>query len=449
MVTGLGAQFSPLYSQEFREWNDNLQRKFEAKLVGIGAKTVKVENRAGKQIDVKIMDLSSADRNYVHDWDQSSPESYYELREWNDRRGRRFEARLVDVSLTTVKLANEAGKQIDFVISELTSPDKDYIRKWASGELDLAPSEFSKGIREWIDESGRKFDAKLVDVSSRTVKLENRTGKQIVFVIADLSDIDKSYIRNWSMSGVEVDPGSLEEIEKRLEFVSNGKSDFIALLINGDSSSLHKGNVVNAYNKLKMMGLGDNQIIVLSSKFEPTVARKRNQQCVNAVASEEVLKSVLNQLAKSCEPGDTVLMYTTGHGGTSSSKISNLALENRGRYHAGEFAEFVSKLKSKFISIMDQCYSGGFVKVIPPQRQNIISISAAPHDDKTFCGYFAKAFWNTIGDLKHDKNRDGIVSISEAFAVSMKEHRKKVNWVSTDGQIHVCPDDIVLMPKSD
>ena len=82
----------------------------------MSCRTVSLENREGKQIDVKISELSTADKNYIHSWDQSTLEGFYELREWNDSRGRKFEARLVDVSLTTVKLANEAGKQIDFII---------------------------------------------------------------------------------------------------------------------------------------------------------------------------------------------------------------------------------------------------------------------------------------------------------------------------------------------
>ena len=37
--------------------------------------------------------------------------------------------------------------------------------------LDVEPSEFTRGIREWTDDhGGRTFDAKLVDVSSRTVR---------------------------------------------------------------------------------------------------------------------------------------------------------------------------------------------------------------------------------------------------------------------------------------
>jgi nucleoredoxin len=53
---------------------------------------------------------------------------------------------------------------------------------------------------QWHDISGRSFEAKIVDVSARDVRLENHEGKQIDFPIADLKPSSKDRIREWQTS---------------------------------------------------------------------------------------------------------------------------------------------------------------------------------------------------------------------------------------------------------
>ena len=50
---------------DFRIWKDILGREFEAKMVGSTSTKVKLENRAGKQIEMYISDFLKTDREYI------------------------------------------------------------------------------------------------------------------------------------------------------------------------------------------------------------------------------------------------------------------------------------------------------------------------------------------------------------------------------------------------
>jgi len=55
----------------------------------------------------------------------------------------------------------------------------------------------AEGFMTWDDVIGRSFEAKVIDVSARTVRLENREGVQIDFPIADLKPSSKSQLGQW------------------------------------------------------------------------------------------------------------------------------------------------------------------------------------------------------------------------------------------------------------
>lgn len=57
-----------LLGESFLSWDDLLGRTFEAKVVSVEARTVKLENREGKQIDFPLSDLMPSSRDQVNDW---------------------------------------------------------------------------------------------------------------------------------------------------------------------------------------------------------------------------------------------------------------------------------------------------------------------------------------------------------------------------------------------
>lgn len=57
-----------LLGEAFLTWDDLLGRTFEAKVVSVGAQSVKFENREGKQIDFPLGDLKPSSREQVSAW---------------------------------------------------------------------------------------------------------------------------------------------------------------------------------------------------------------------------------------------------------------------------------------------------------------------------------------------------------------------------------------------
>ena len=57
-----------LGGEAFQTWRDLLGRSFEAKVVSVGVRTVKLENREGQQIDFPLSDLMPSSREQVNAW---------------------------------------------------------------------------------------------------------------------------------------------------------------------------------------------------------------------------------------------------------------------------------------------------------------------------------------------------------------------------------------------
>lgn len=64
-----------LCGDTFLSWDDLLGRTFEAKVVGVGARTVKLENREGKQIDFPLADLMPSSREQADAWLEAQKDS--------------------------------------------------------------------------------------------------------------------------------------------------------------------------------------------------------------------------------------------------------------------------------------------------------------------------------------------------------------------------------------
>ncbi len=82
-----------------------------------------------------------------------------DLRTWHTITGGHFEAKLVEVHSTRVTLANEAGKTIDFPITDLRPSDQSYIRSWQQSQTE-ASAEAGQGVdlsAEWPDFTRKVF----------------------------------------------------------------------------------------------------------------------------------------------------------------------------------------------------------------------------------------------------------------------------------------------------
>lgn len=113
-----------LFGESFQNWRDLLGRSFEAKVVGVGARTVTLENREGKQIDFPLSDLMPSSREQVNAWLKARQES--EVAAVDAGGGADSHPPSAFDSILSGKLARLSGKQLKHC-TDATRPQKYYL----------------------------------------------------------------------------------------------------------------------------------------------------------------------------------------------------------------------------------------------------------------------------------------------------------------------------------
>jgi hypothetical protein len=221
-----------------------------------------------------------------------------------------------------------------------------------------------------------------------------------------------------------------------------------AVLINGDDSEVHEGNVIRAYKTLRAHGFFEENIFILSTNNPRPQVGLRIDTLVTSEATRRNLDAVIDRLAKVSTRNDLVLFYATGHGdriddecwlALALNKISHRST----LYSSDRFRQEIPRIPSATtVILMDQCYSGGFAtrfKDLADTTTHIIAMTDTDERHETYCGYFAETFWSAFDQMKYDTNGDGVVSLKEAYEAAMVVHRQKlwIRLVQTAGQ-YVC-----------
>ena len=195
-----------------------------------------------------------------------------------------------------------------------------------------------------------------------------------------------------------------------------------AVLVNSDTASDHKRNVARAYRTLRTLGFDTRDLFVLSPRD------RRNPVAVLTPFYKpfpENFASVMDHLAGTVSPGDLVIIYGTGHGDTDQGE-SLLELRG-GELWAGDLRDEVDRLHGNTVVVMDQCFSGGFIDAFQGTKSKAIVIATVDRDHMTYCGPFARAFWDAfLHPERADRNHDGKTSIREAFEVAAEANRKEL-----------------------
>src|SRR3989338_7396138 len=129
-------------------------------------------------------------------------------------------------------------------------------------------------------------------------------------------------------NGYSEDLLNSEELTKKLDTKSaltqeqHNERRKYALILNGDYSDLHKGNVTESYNSLKYLGFEDENIYILSSN----TPRTENNFTISAHATKDNLPKVIEHLEKRLDNNDLLIIYMTGHGSRGIDE-STLVLE--------------------------------------------------------------------------------------------------------------------------
>lgn len=191
-----------------------------------------------------------------------------------------------------------------------------------------------------------------------------------------------------------------------------------AVVINGDTSALHKGNVTEAYHTLRAAGYTDENIFLFTSNFP----RGSDFSSITTPATKESVEFVLTQLEDIIDENDTLLVYTTGHGNKTKSGTT-LVLDDT-ELSASRLRDLIENTRAgRYIIVADQCFSGGIVAAVSSIDGKVTAYSSTDADHTTYCESFARPFWRSFQETSADSNGNGTIELDEAFDRAVYSHR--------------------------
>ena len=147
---------------------------------------------------------------------------------------------------------------------------------------------------------------------------------------------------------------------------------------------------------------------------------------IQYAATKNNITTVFNTLSNILTSNDYLFIFTTDHGGTTSSGEAILYLWHE-TTTASEFAAEVNKVNAGEISIvMEQCYSGGFVPHLEKRGRTVATACSATELSWSGLGMLYNEFvyhWTAAvrgytpsgSSVNADYNNDGYISMKEAF----------------------------------
>lgn len=222
-----------------------------------------------------------------------------------------------------------------------------------------------------------------------------------------------------------------EQLEQRLldrpvvTEAEHGQRKKYAIVLNGDASKLHQGNVTEAYESLKHLGFDEENIFLLTSDYP----REDDGKAITIKATEANLRRVFDYLDDTVDTNDLVLFYTTGHGKKQNNQSTVLLAD--AELSASDLRDLVGSIKAgDYVIVADQCYSGGIAKSFSELEGRVASFSSTDSEHATYCESFARPFWQSFRNGKADVNNDGITTLDEAFEYASRNHKEKIGQFS-------------------
>ncbi|HEX6557947.1 MAG TPA: hypothetical protein VF021_00750 [Longimicrobiales bacterium] len=130
------------------------------------------------------------------------------------------------------------------------------------------------------------------------------------------------------------------------------------------------------------------------------------------------IAAALGRLAADTKPGDRALLVFIGHG-SAQGDVARINIPGPD-LSASELAVLLEQLAGRATTIvLASSASGAFVPVLKGANRTIVSAtrSGAENEEVVFPRYFAQAFAQDVAD----SNKDGGVSIAEAFEYAKRE----------------------------
>lgn len=197
----------------------------------------------------------------------------------------------------------------------------------------------------------------------------------------------------------------------------HGQRKKYAVVINGDSSPLHQGNVAEAYQSLKYLKFVDEDIFLLTSNK----LRTDDGMSITCDATESNLRSVFDYLERVVDDNDLILIYTTGHGGRNQGRSTLTLADNK--IFVSKLMAMAAKIKARdYVIFSDQCYSGDINNFLSGLKGSVASFSSIDTENKTDCKSFSRPFWRSFRTGEADVNSDRTTTLDEAFHYAARMH---------------------------
>ncbi len=237
--------------------------------------------------------------------------------------------------------------------------------------------------------------------------------------------------------------------------------DKFAVLISGLTEERHTANLSVAYQVLLENGFKSENIYVLDRN-----GRNKYYHPVHGRGTKVFVEKAFKKLQAKIDKNDMLFVYVTNHGykaKVEGGKIIRINKNEAGKtgkkelslidlvgkdIHQEEFAGLLKKMQYKLgIFLFDQCYSGGFAEEVGNDRN--IAIASTDKNKSAYSrindSIFGDFFLGFRRKGKSDTNKDGRVSLKEAFDYMMRTNTMWKNnnfkpFISSD----LNPDKVFL-----
>ena len=172
------------------------------------------------------------------------------------------------------------------------------------------------------------------------------------------------------------------------------------------SQSFHKWATAMIDAAKKKDGLPDSNIIYLSEKPE------LDPKLIQGKSTKENVQKAFADLAAKARPSDTVLVVLIGHG-SFDGRVAAFSMPGPD-LTATDFAALLGKLSTQRVAFVNtSSSSGAFLPTVAAPGRVVVTATktGGERNETRFPEYFVEAF----GDESADRDRNGRVSVVEAF----------------------------------
>jgi len=214
---------------------------------------------------------------------------------------------------------------------------------------------------------------------------------------------------------------------------------YYAVLINGHADRRHWNDYSFLFRVMtQIYGYNKENIYVADGTFKDRACDLDDDgQCDIKYGSRKAeIKALLDELKGKLQADDHLLLAVNDHGGSTGGEATIILQD--GEMKVSEFKPYFNALKpNKILSLYEQCFSGGFVR---PSSTSAHRVSAAAAKDTEYSWasmdlqFDEWIYWTIAGFARQtydgktvdvSLNRDGKVSLQQAFAVSVARDQRQ------------------------